>query len=196
MVFPFSNPPAPGDFFFTQGLRHVPPVHPFVALASDTIRFYLIEARVIVPDAGLLEEFEVLRSRAGVFVTLKKGGELRGCMGTYEPAQPNVALEIVENAISAGFHDPRFPPLVREELGSLCISVDVLKPAELVDGTANLDPVRYGVIVRQGMRRGLLLPDIEEITVVEEQIAIACQKGGIAMHESFEIYRFEVHRYH
>ena len=195
-MFSFSNPPAPGDFFFTQGLRHVPPVHPFVALASDTIRFYLIEGRVIEPDAGLLEEFDVLRSRAGVFVTLKKGGELRGCMGTYEPTQASVALEIIENAISAGFHDPRFPPLVREELGSLCVSVDVLKPAELVDGPAGLDPARYGVIVRQGMRRGLLLPGIEEITIIEDQIAIACHKGGITMQESFEIYRFEVDRYH
>jgi AmmeMemoRadiSam system protein A len=195
-VFPFTNPPTPGDRFFAQGLRQVQPTHPFVSLASDAIRFYLVEARVIAPDETVLEQFEVLRTQAGVFVTLKKGGDLRGCMGTYEPTQANVAFEIIENAISAGFHDPRFPPLVREELGSLCVSVDILKPAELVSGTASLDPVRYGVIVRQGVRRGLLLPGLEEITVIEEQIAIACHKGGIVMHDSFEIYRFEVDRYH
>jgi AMMECR1 domain-containing protein len=107
-----------------------------------------------------------------------------------------MAVEIIENAIAAAFRDPRFTPLCADEFADLSISVDVLKPMELIGGIEDLDPSRYGVVVRNGERRGLLLPGIEQITSVEEQIAIARTKGGIEEDEPVELYRFEVERYH
>jgi AmmeMemoRadiSam system protein A len=171
-------------------------LHPFVCLAIDAIAAYLDHTRMLDPSADLLERFAVLRGRAGVFVTLRKCRDLRGCMGTYEATHENIAVEIIESAISAGFRDPRFPPLSREEFADLCISVDILRPAERILEIAELNPSRYGVIVQYGIRRGLLLPDLEDVTSVEEQVAIARHKGGIGQTEPIELYRFEVDRYH
>jgi AmmeMemoRadiSam system protein A len=171
-------------------------LHPFVCLAIDAIAAYLDHTRALVPSAHWLERFEALRGRAGVFVTLRKCRDLRGCMGTYEPTQDNVAVEIIESAISAGFRDPRFSPLSTEEFAGLSISVDILRPAERILETAELNPSRYGVIVQYGTRRGLLLPDLEDVTSVEEQVTIARRKGGIGQGEPIELYRFEVDRYH
>jgi len=117
-------------------------------------------------------------------------------MGTLEPACVNMALEIIENAISAAFRDPRFVPVNTEEVADLTISIDVVKPLERVLCMADLNPSCYGVVVRQGMRRGLLLPGITEITSVEAQLAIAREKGGIGEDEDIELFRFEVDRYH
>ena len=117
-------------------------------------------------------------------------------MGTFEPAYVDTALEIVENAISAAFRDPRFAPVCPEEIADLSISIDVLKPLERVHRMEDLNPSCYGVVVRLGTRRGLLLPGIEEITSVEAQVAMAREKGGIGESEAIELYRFEVERYH
>ena len=170
--------------------------HPFVCLARDAITLFVEAGQVITPLEGCYEQFEILRRQSGVFVTLRKSGELRGCMGTLEPAFLNMALEIIENAISAGFRDPRFFPLKTEEVADLTISIDVVKPLERVLCMADLNPSCYGVVVRQGMRRGLLLPGITEITSVEAQVAIAREKGGIGEDEDIELFRFEVDRYH
>ncbi len=126
---------------------------------------------------------------------LKKRGQLRGCIGTFAPTQPNIAAEIIQNAVSAGTQDPRFPPVEPAELPELDISVDILSEPERVDGLADLDPKRYGVIVRRGRRSGLLLPDLEGVDRVEEQVAIAMQKAGISPAEEIELYRFSVTRY-
>jgi AmmeMemoRadiSam system protein A len=137
-----------------------------------------------------------LRGRAGTFVSLKKHGELRGCIGTIEPVRENLAVEIVENAISAAAKDPRFRPVEEEELLELLVSVDILSPPERVVGPDELDVRRYGLIVKSGVKRGLLLPDIEGITTVEEQLSVARRKGGIGEWESVEFYRFTVERYY
>src|SRR5947208_642938 len=173
-----------------------PMSHPFVCLARDAIILFLEAGQVITPLQGNYEQFEILRRQSGVFVTLRKSGELRGCMGTLEPACVNMALEIIENAISAAFRDPRFFPVNTGEVADLIISIDVVKPLERVVCMADLNPSCYGVVVRQGMRRGLLLPGITEITSVEAQVAIAREKGGIAHDENVELFRFEVDRYH
>jgi AmmeMemoRadiSam system protein A len=122
---------------------------------------------------------------------------LRGCIGTIEPTQANVALEVIQNAISAATQDPRFPPIVPEELADLDIKVDVLGEPEPVDGLEELDPKRYGVIVKSARdwRRGLLLPDLEGVDTVESQVDIARRKAGIRPDEPIELYRFEVVRY-
>ncbi|MGI6066910.1 MAG: AmmeMemoRadiSam system protein A [Bacillota bacterium] len=163
-----------------------------VALARHTLETYLNTGKIVSPPVELSE---ILKKQAGVFVSIKKYGQLRGCIGTIEPTQPNVAEEIIHNAISAGTKDPRFDPVTTKELRDLEYSVDILYPPEAVSGMAELDPKRYGVIVRQGYRTGLLLPNLEGIDTAEEQVKIAKRKAGIADNEPIEMERFEVVRY-
>lgn len=138
---------------------------------------------------------ELTGQAAGVFVSLHIGGQLRGCIGTIAPAREQVAWEIVENAVSAGTRDPRFPPVGERELEVLEYSVDVLGQPEPVDAPEQLDPKRYGVIVRCGSRRGLLLPDLDGVDTVDQQIDIARQKGGIGAAEPYTLQRFKVVRH-
>ncbi|MHB8156077.1 MAG: AmmeMemoRadiSam system protein A, partial [Desulfocucumaceae bacterium] len=145
-----------------------------------------------VPPADVPEAF---KKPAGVFVSLKKNGQLRGCIGTILPVAGSIVEETVHNAISAGHHDPRFSPVDPGELDELDISVDVLGSPEPVKGVEDLDPVRYGVIVKSGRKRGLLLPNLEGVNTVEEQVDIARQKAGIAQGEPVDLERFEVVRY-
>jgi AmmeMemoRadiSam system protein A len=129
-----------------------------------------------------------------VFVSIKKHGRLRGCIGTTEPTQPNIAREITANAVSAGTRDPRFDPISAVELPELVYSVDILSPAEPAVRD-ELDVYCYGVIVSSGRKRGLLLPNLDGVNTVDEQLAIACEKAGIGRDESYTIERFEVVRY-
>ena len=138
----------------------------------------------------------LLNTAAGAFVCLKKDGCLRGCIGTIEPTQECLAKEIICNAIGAATRDPRFMPLEPLELDGLEYSVDVLTPAEEIASQSELDPARYGVIVENGMRRGLLLPDLEGVDTVEQQLDIARRKACIECDEPIKLYRFEVFRYH
>jgi len=164
-----------------------------VALARRALEAYVREGQKLSPDAGQSSE---LQEKAGVFVSLKKHGQLRGCIGTIMPTTDNIAREIVNNAISAGTGDPRFEPVDAEELEELVYSVDVLKPPELIDSLDQLDVKRYGVIVRSGRRSGLLLPNLEGVNTVAQQVAIARQKAGIGADEPVRLERFEVIRYH
>ena len=134
-------------------------------------------------------------SRAGTFVSVKKEGRLRGCIGTIQAVHGSVAEEIIENAVSAAARDPRFSPIEPEELGRLAISVHVLGSTEKIDSKEELDVKRYGVIVTKGFRRGLLLPNLEGVDTVDEQIAIAKQKAGIREDEDAALERFEVVRH-
>ncbi|MDO9535358.1 MAG: AmmeMemoRadiSam system protein A [Bacillota bacterium] len=136
-----------------------------------------------------------LERPGAAFVSLKKRGALRGCIGTISPVKKTLAMEIAANAVSAGLKDPRFPPVSEDELDELTYSVDVLTEPEKVENISDLDPLRFGVIVRRGNRRGLLLPALEGITTAEQQLDIARQKAGILPEEPVEIFRFEVKRY-
>ncbi len=138
---------------------------------------------------------EMTGQDAGAFVSLHAHGQLRGCIGTTGPTTENVAWEIVQNAISACSRDPRFPPVTVSELDSLEYSVDVLGQPEPIPSPAELDVKKYGVIVSCGGRRGLLLPDLEGVDTVEQQIDIARQKGGISSREKYTLERFEVVRH-
>lgn len=166
---------------------------PYVALARKSLEAYVSEGAEI--DVPRELPAEMLNSRAGVFVSLKKHGRLRGCIGTISPVRKNIAGEIINNAISSGTQDPRFDPVTREELGSLVYSVDVLMEPEPIASMSQLDVVRYGVIVRCGRRSGLLLPNLEGVDGPEEQIAIALQKAGIRSDEKYTMERFEVIRH-
>jgi MEMO1 family protein len=171
--------------------------HPLVELAYRTITAYILEGCKLNPPAP--EELTPeMRHRAGVFVSLHEFGELRGCIGTFAPRCGNVAEEIVANAIAAATQDPRFPPVLPDELDTLAISVDVLSTPELVRSLAELDPQVYGVIVtdEQGARSGVLLPALEGIDTALQQLATAWSKSGLGPDEPVQIYRFRVKRYH
>jgi MEMO1 family protein len=134
------------------------------------------------------------RRPAACFVTLKKHGDLRGCIGTLEPGEPTLGWEIARNARSSAQRDPRFPPVSTDEAEALTCSVDVLSPSEPCT-EAELDPRDYGVIVASGFRRGVLLPALEGIDTVEQQVSIALQKAGIAPEDGYDVRRFRVTRY-
>ena len=165
----------------------------YVRLARKTIEEYVAAGRKIEVPEGL--PAEMYHSRAGTFVSVKKEGRLRGCIGTIQAVHGSVAEEIIENAVSAAARDPRFPPIEPGELGRLAISVDVLGSIEKIDSKEELDVKRYGVIVTRGFRKGLLLPNLEGVDTVDEQIAIAKQKAGIGEEEETELERFEVVRH-
>jgi AmmeMemoRadiSam system protein A len=135
-----------------------------------------------------------MQARAGAFVTLKKDGRLRGCVGTHAPVTATVAEEVIHNAIAAATRDTRFDPVRLDEVDALDCCVYVLTPTEPAT-PEGLDPKRYGVMVRQGSRRGVLLPDLDEVETVEEQLRLAKAKAGIFEGEPIELYRFEVKRY-
>jgi len=166
-------------------------VHSLVRLAKKTVETYIKEGKVFMPPKLTLR----MKERAGVFVSIHKLGELRGCIGTIEPQRSNVAEEIILNAISSATRDPRFLPITPDELKDLDYSVDVLTKPEPIKSKDQLDPKRYGVIVEAGWRKGVLLPDLEGVDSVEEQIDICRQKAGIAPNEPIKLYRFEVRRY-
>lgn len=165
----------------------------FVKLARRTIEEFVRTGEVIDVPRGLPEE--LYSSRAGVFVSIKEDGDLRGCIGTIEAVQPSLAEEIITNAVSACSRDPRFSPVKRKELEKLTISVDVLGKTEGINSPEELDVKRYGVIVTNGSKRGLLLPNLEGVDTIERQISIARQKAGIRESEPIELERFEVVRH-
>jgi len=166
-------------------------LHPVVKLAKEAVESYVLRGKA--PDPGELTPEMI--ERAGVFVSLHKHGGLRGCIGTFEPTQNNVAQEIITNAISSATRDPRFAPVDPSELGDLEYSVDILTEPEPVTDIGELDHEKYGIIVEGGSRRGLLLPALEGVDSVEEQIAICRVKAGISSDEPVGLYRFEVRRF-
>lgn len=166
----------------------------YVQLARKTIETFVRTGKKIRAPEGL--PIEMTGRRAGVFVSIKKEGRLRGCIGTIQAVQRSIADEIVENAVSAAVHDPRFSPIEPEELDRLVISVDVLGDTEKIASPDMLDVKRYGVVVTKGYKRGLLLPNLEGVDTVGEQIAIAKQKAGIGEDEAVGLERFEVVRHY
>ncbi|MCF6464352.1 AmmeMemoRadiSam system protein A [Clostridium sp. Cult2] len=165
----------------------------YVRLARASLEHYVKHNEKIKIPEGLSEE--LLNDPHGAFVTLKKDGLLRGCIGTIKPTQKNLAMEIIENAISAGLRDPRFDPVREEELPELVYSVDVLKEPEPISSIEELDVEKYGVIVSKGFTKGLLLPNLEGVDTPEEQIRIALNKAGIGEYEDYKLERFEVIRH-
>lgn len=173
--------------------RHKAQEDAYVRLARTSLETYIRTGkRASLPEwlpAGMLNY------GAGAFVSLKKQGQLRGCIGTISATKSSVAEEILQNAISAAVSDPRFDPVTEDELDELVYSVDVLGDAESIDSPDQLDIKRYGVIVQNGGRQGLLLPNLEGVNSVAEQIIIAKQKAGIRAEEPVNLYRFEVVRH-
>lgn len=166
----------------------------YVQLARKTIECYIRTGNLISLPEKLPKE--MYRQRAGVFVSIKKEGRLRGCIGTLQATQPSVAEEILHNAISASVNDPRFSPIELDELDRLTISVDVLGDMEKIESPEQLDVKRYGVVVTSGRKRGLLLPNLDGVDTIDDQIAIAKRKAGIRPEEKVQLERFEVVRHY
>ena len=167
-------------------------MHPIVELARRAVEAFVKKGERISPT--LLPPG--LAPKAAVFVSLKKHGELRGCIGTLSPTCEQLGEEVIQNAISSCAKDPRFPAVEEQELADLSFSVDVLEPAVPVGDLSELDPKIYGVIVSKGFRRGVLLPDLEGVDTVEKQLSIAMRKAGIGPDESgVAVSRFRVVRY-
>ena len=167
---------------------------PYVKLARASAEYY-VKNGDIMPLPDWVPE-ELLNARSGAFVSIHKFGSLRGCIGTIAATEKNLALEIIHNAVSAVSKDPRFDPVEEDELKYLDINVDVLGQAEKIASPAQLDVKKYGVIVQSGYKRGLLLPDLEGVDTVEQQISIAKRKGGIAPGDKVDLFRFEVVRHY
>ncbi len=172
----------------------------YVRLARKSLESIIRDKKELELSPSELESLpkELLEKRAGVFVSLKKQGRLRGCIGTILPTQDTIAAEIIKNAVSAGLSDFRFEPVTVEELPELLISVDVLGEPETIQSMEQLDEKKYGVIVTEGTKGGLLLPNLENVTSVQQQVEIALQKAGIEKkpdESGFTMQRFEVVRH-
>ena len=165
----------------------------YQSLARQSLEYTTKVKRKLKLPEGLPSE--MLEKQAGVFVSIYKNKRLRGCVGTFVPTTENIALEILQNAVSAGFSDKRFDEVTVGELRELTYHVDVLSPPEPIKSPKELDVRKYGVIVRSGKKKGLLLPDLEGIDTVEEQIEIAKRKAGISDKEEIELERFHVKRH-
>lgn len=166
----------------------------YVRLARESIETYIRTGEKMDLPEDLPKE--LYDRKAGVFVSLKEEGKLRGCIGTISPVRGCMGEEILENAVSAAARDPRFPPVRPEELERLVYSVDVLSEAEEISSEKELDVKRYGVIVSKGYKRGLLLPNLEGVDTVRQQIDIAKRKAGISEEdEDIRLERFEVVRH-
>ena len=162
-----------------------------VKLARETVESFITRGAIPHPKNIPPE----MKGKAGVFVSLHKGNELRGCIGTIEPDEENIAQEIIRNAVHSATRDPRFNPVTADELPQLEYSVDILTEPELVNSEKELDPKKYGAIVEAGWRRGLLLPDLEGVNTVKRQLEICRMKADIGPEEPVKLYRFEVKRY-
>ncbi|MCP1110191.1 AmmeMemoRadiSam system protein A [Ohessyouella blattaphilus] len=165
----------------------------YVKLARQAIELYVTTGQQLTLPEDLPSEF--YETTAGTFVSLKKDGRLRGCIGTLQATKENLGEEIIENALSASTRDPRFDGVSEDELDKLIISVDVLGPMEAITSEADLDVKKYGVVVTSGYKRGLLLPNLEGIDTIAAQIKIAKNKASITEDEEYSLERFEVVRH-
>jgi AmmeMemoRadiSam system protein A len=170
----------------------------YIKLAKETIKNYLLTKKTLNVPKDLPEE--LLAKRAGVFICFKNKGELRGCIGTFLPVYANIAEEIINNTIAAATQDHRFIPVSAVELDQLKITIDILSESVRIEDEEinQLDPKIYGIVVKSedGYKTGLLLPDLEGVDTVEEQVSIACQKAGIDHYaENFFVYKFTVTRH-
>lgn len=165
--------------------------HPFerhpgelLSLARQSIRFGLSAGTALPVDVAALPE--PLRAHGAAFVTLKRAGELRGCIGSPQAYRP-LAADVAENAYAAAFHDPRFPALAEAELEGLSVSLSVLTPAQplaFADETELLDQLRPrqdGLIIQKGGRRALFLPAVwEQLPDPELFLGHLKQKAGLS----------------
>ena len=157
------------------------------ALGRQAIDTYLRTRRLIDPPQPIPIG---LQAPSGVFVTLHKDGELRGCVGSVQPTEATAAHELIRYAVASAVRDPRFEPVRLDEVSALTIKVQLLDPPEAITDISGLNPRTHGIIVRRGDRQALLLPGIEGIDTPEQQLRAARDKAGIDRHAPVELQRF------
>lgn len=162
----------------------------YAKLARKAIETYVKKGITMTVDDSLPKE--LLTSKAGVFVTLRKDGEIRGCLGSLRPRTKNLGSEIISSAIAACSLDTRFPKVRKDELPLLSIAVDVLSSPIPILSISDLDPKKYGVVVEYGEKKGALLPNMPSIKTAEEQVMTAIYKAGIPEEADVTLYRFGV----
>jgi len=150
----------------------------YLHLAKEALVGFLKDPNIIFKYPAYLTA-DLKHKKSGVFVSLHYNNELRGCVGTYESTQENLALEIVANAISAGFHDPRFKPVTENELPNIQITVDILSPLEKINSVTELDPKKYGIMVIKNKKKAILLPDLQGLSTIEQQVDAVLKKADI-----------------
>ena len=182
----------------------------YILLAKEAVENYIKNGEIISSPQNLPEE--ILKNKAGVFVTIEKDGELRGCIGTYLPTRINIAEEIIHNAVAAASEDYRFGQIKKNELPHLSYTVSILSYPESVKDLKTLDPKKFGIIVKTApfaypnedvvfdgqvpFKSGLLLPDLPGVDSAEKQFLIACEKGQIDPEkEKVFIYRFTIEKH-
>jgi len=167
----------------------------YVSLAEEAIEKYVKNNIIIDIPKNLPSDF--YNRKSGIFITIRKGEELRGCIGTFLPTKKNIAEEIIHNAVAACSRDHRFTPITERELPSLNYEVSLLSQPMILEEINQHDPKKNGIIVQcKDGRAGLLLPDLEGIDTVEKQISIACQKGGIKVEaDDISLYNFTVEKH-
>jgi AmmeMemoRadiSam system protein A len=155
-----------------------------LAIARRAITAYVTGAARPGDDGGETPALSTPPSgSAGVFVTLHEDHQLRGCIGHMDPDEPLVDA-LVDAAVAACSHDPRFPPVRRDDLSRISIELSILGPLEPVATIDDIEIGRHGLLVEQGDRRGLLLPQV----AVEHQwnpatfVAHTCRKAGLSDH--------------
>ncbi len=189
-VYSYEGPYGVG---YTTARLEVVRGNKFIDLAKESLEHFVRKGKYL--DLKDNKDMDFQTSENGVFVSLYKEGDLRGCIGTILPVRENLGKEIIYNAVSAGLEDPRFRPVTEKDLDSLVYSVDILFPPEPIDSRDELNVKDYGVIVTSGFKRGLLLPNLEGIDRVDDQVAIALRKAGIRPDEPYSMERFKVIRY-
>ena len=172
-------------------------MHTLIVLVKKIVEAYIKEEKIIKAEDNLIKEFS--EKKAGVFITIEKNKNLRGCIGTYLPTRDNIIEEIIQNAISAATEDYRFGPIQENELPFLSYTVSILEKPELIKNRKELNPKEYGIIIKTlnyPPKSALLLPDLEGIDTIEKQISITCQKGNIdQLKEEIIIYKFRIKKY-
>ena len=170
-----------------------------VDIAKQTIEHYIkTKEKLEIPEDYPIE----LDEKLGVFVTLNKNNELRGCIGYAEPIESAINATI-EVAIAAAFRDPRFSAVTQDEFPILDLEVTVLTKPELIvvahpdQYFDEIEIGRDGLIIQKGYAKGLLLPQVatENAFTTEEFLENTCMKAGISadswMDESCDVYRFQ-----
>lgn len=167
-------------------------MHPLVKLAIRSVEYFLKTGKPLPCPDPLPKD---LKQNAGTFVSIKKKGALRGCIGTMVPKYRNLAEEIIQNALRAANQDPRFDPVEKGELPDLTFSVDVLTPLEKIENIKEHDIKKFGLLVKGNGNQGLLLPDLDIIKSADHQLKVCLKKGGFKENDTYELFRFEVKRF-
>ena len=167
-------------------------MHPLVKLAFRSVEHFIETSKPLPCPDPLPKD---LKQNAGTFVSIKKEGKLRGCIGTMMPKYKNLAEEIIQNAVQAANEDPRFDPINKSELSQLTFSVDVLTPLEKIENLKEHDTKRFGLVIKGKGKQGLLLPDLDIIKSADQQFTVCLKKGGFKENDTYELFRFEVKRF-